>query len=792
MPLPSLAPNTWSALPGTSLQAAGVIPTTLLDKNGVPQSITGGAFGGNAGADMGIMTDWCGGCYAEELETLFVHGDGHSSGPISGIFGFKLGSTQLWSKEPNQSSAYNINDALNNGVNPDGSPSSVHSYGNQVYLPTKNEFLRNDLVYWSPGGSSGSTLWAWDLTNKTWRIANNGIGGERPGFPGWWYSYNVALVMGDALYAYDPANNSVSQITAASSQFPNRGWVVVDFKRGIAYAFDGVDNGAVFVHGANKVSIVNINKPWPKAEFWSGGTVFNTTGTAPFDVTNYPRWITGFFDDVRDVVVKWNGGKDIWTMDANPASVNYLQWTKVTGLGDDPGQGLIETGGSRDVQAHYNRFFRSRTRDLYGLVTDTHANVFIYKPATPTGWLTVSDGWTVKPAPTVGTGPIGASKHTQWTKNLKTGKWYPIFGDFHNVGHANSYPQIMHAVDLAAWLAGDNNAGWSTEQGYCRGDGNIQPKHQDTTCWGYDPTRDKFFLLPGLSQGSGDVCPGETTAYAADPLFFWDDPAMFDPNTKLWTILPNTGNARAAGGFQTGFCPYDYVSDQFIQCTQMANGSGIQGYRPGANPAANGQWVTLATNLRDSVGQNVHWEGEYKAWDWRRRTIYGISFRGPVDDFDGKCHFMKYDLRTGTLTDLGVMDGQGGRPTAQQQGGVNYNGCVYDGVNDVVWYYPHPYVDLNSNNIPVAVIPRALYGWHLSGPLAGTWETISTDTGFQPGDAVDSYAVGRELFFDDERNVLVLFAMGDTHDNRDQYYYLYRYPNTPVVGPAVTLRWRKA
>ena len=373
---PDVAPGTWGEIPGTALRPT--IPKTLL---GPPPDTTphpaldASYFGGNASVDQGIMTDWCGGAWAEDIETLFVHGGGHSSGPVANLFAFAL-DTLTWRVESPQLSAYQIGDPRmgDNGLptNPDGTPASVHSYGCQGYAPVTGEFLRHGLTRWSKSGAGDGAHWAWSVKNRAWRRTAEAPESNGPtGYPGWHPTYRVLLAVFSALWGWDPVADQWLQITARGrGKFPNRAWSVFDSKRNRVLAFSQST-------WPDKVSVIDIGRPWPKSQsFGQGNTLQAMTGAIPPEWTSvgYHSRINGFYDEQRDVLVHWGGAGDIYAMDAT------FNWKKATGTGSVPGDGLFSQTTGRQIWGIYNRFFRLKGRDLYGLVTDVDSNVKLYRP----------------------------------------------------------------------------------------------------------------------------------------------------------------------------------------------------------------------------------------------------------------------------------------------------------------------------------------------------------------------------------------------------------------------------
>jgi hypothetical protein len=888
---PTLAQNEWGSVPGTALLPT--IPKTLLGPppDTTPHSaVDGSYFGGNARHDKAIMSAWSGGAWAEAIDTLFVHGGGHADGVISNVFALPM-STLAWRVESPQASAYKLNDPRmgSNGLdtNPDGTPAAIHSWGGLGYLPQTNQLFRTRGDRWSNSGGPTSATWRWGpIGSGSWTVLTPAPEAAEALVLGWHAEYGVLIVqLSHWLWAFDPAANggagSWTAITREAGGFDNRGWGMMDTRHNRVYFF----SHALW---PGQVSVVDISRPWPVAvSVGQASTRHAMTGDIPpeWAINGYPMRVNGFYDPDRAVVVHWGGNRNWYLMDAN------FNWTKVTGAGVDPGDGISDRDGQQ-IRGHFGRVFYMRSRGLYAVVTDVQSNMFVYRPSgstppsspppsppptsitgkflgvtgedkvgpnnrttgngtpdwhikvmgvatdavsvridsfsggvlqgrwvipfnsgnwiiaktfkadtlelwfepyqtpasfdvvlnyangtsatvsgissglsapppprppppppppSPSGLLPLKPGWTKIDAPLRGFGVRGG-KHQQWTKNPDNGRWYIGGGDYSNKDFNESYVQEQWSVDLAAWLAGNQNAGWRLEQPYCRTDGKVQPKHPDHVGWTWDEQHKKFVLLPGAMFGSNDVCPGETIQPVSDPLFIINRVMAFDPVTKDWEVWADTGNTQPNNWDWASV--YDAPRKRHLHFMDDSNGNqGEWAYYPGADPKTTGQWKQVASNLQYARPQRhsrrMYLDYELLALDRVRWQVYVI------DHSNRK--FVRYDLATDTVEVLADP------PAVQDQMGGTFNHCVFSQRYDVVFFLPvDPTVTTNT--------PTGLYAYHVSGPAAGTWETISLATG------LGYDAIGRTMFYDEEGDALVL--SGSLDDFRKDLVFFYRYSGT--------------
>lgn len=100
-----------------------------------------------------IMSPWGGGVWDSSRERLIIWGGGHADSSHNGVWAFRL-TTLAW-----ENVVVPSDNPINGPVYPDGSPSSVHTYGGIVYLPPPRDAL------WGSGGSIWSSG---NCEGRTW------------------------------------------------------------------------------------------------------------------------------------------------------------------------------------------------------------------------------------------------------------------------------------------------------------------------------------------------------------------------------------------------------------------------------------------------------------------------------------------------------------------------------------------------------------------------------------------------------------------------------------------------
>ena len=248
----------------------------------------------------------------------------------------------------------------------------------------------------------------------------------------------------------------------------------------------------------------------------------------------------------------------------------------------------------------------------------------------------------VAPAKNVGIAG-GGMKHVSLAINPDNGRIYTQGGDYSFQNYQQSYQQSFFSFSLAERLASpaNPNAGWTLEQGYCRTDGGVQPKHPDFVGWTWDSKRHVFWMVPGVMEGSNDICPGETTNRTGDPNFIHNQLMTFDPVTRRWTVVNSDIGPDAADTWQS---IYDPVTDSLIRMGKNGSTCGVVNIYD----ITSRSWskYNLGPN---ALGQDVSVSKEGLAADIVGRVIY------TVDGYSGRLHRFNIDAKK--MADLGPVPG---------------------------------------------------------------------------------------------------------------------------------------
>jgi hypothetical protein len=336
--------------------------------------------------------------------------------------------------------------------------------------------------------------------------------------------------------------------------------------------------------------------------------------------------------------------------------------------------------------------------------------------------------WHALAAPEPGKGPSGPIKHLTPAYHPPSGRIYFTGGDYRGrVIDLQSYRQETWSLSIAErWAArASQNAGWRLEYPYCGPPDQVQPKHPDSVGWSWDSKRSVFWMVPGVMEGAGENCPGETPTRTSDPAFLAYRLMQFDPATRKW----KDAGGKIGDPTETWMSVYDAKHDTLIRFGLARGGAAA-----GIYEIESEKW-SYAGFGRNGAGKDVWLRKEYLALDAERRAIYAI------DGISGRLH--RYDMDARALVDLGPVPGG---PNGQE----NYKYVSWDSTAKLlVWVRENP---------PIA---------HTYDPEAKSWQPLSLAS-TQPGVS----ARGRVMIYDPVQNVTLL--MGGYTDN--PHIFLYRFP----------------
>ena len=303
-----------------------------------------------------IMNAWSGGTYDSDNGKLIVWGGGHTDYAGNEIYTFDTNTMQWerpWGPTPNSQipddASYGIEEYL------DGNPSSRHTYGGLVYLPSPYNSL------WSQGGSrwkngwGTDATWQFDFTNNQWKRSSDapdsGLGVVAVYDP---ISKNVFSRSLNYINEYDPEADQWSQ-----PYYEGWGWYTDDTNAAIA---------------PEKRVIVYVG----------GGETENLTMFGVYDIDSNQYYDPGFSGDIEildgtapgiayhppsDTMIAWDGGTDLYQLD-----MDSWEWTKIESTNSTE-----VTPGDANSRGTYGRFQYVPEHDVFIVVNSIDANVFAFK-----------------------------------------------------------------------------------------------------------------------------------------------------------------------------------------------------------------------------------------------------------------------------------------------------------------------------------------------------------------------------------------------------------------------------
>jgi hypothetical protein len=338
--------------------------------------------------------------------------------------------------------------------------------------------------------------------------------------------------------------------------------------------------------------------------------------------------------------------------------------------------------------------------------------------------------WVARPLPASGKGPCPTGcKHMRLAYNSDDGRIYFLGGDYAGPGYPASGRNELYSYSIAG---GD----WRLEYPYCGPAGEVQPGFPDEVGWVYDPSRKRFWMLPGFMYGKAHAvqCPAGKAEPVAGQVM------TFDPATGKWAVAPRNPAAVDDGLRNMKFAQYDPKEDAILRFYwHGGEGMGVAVYdaRTGLQKR-----YSLASDTRGKYLNNSRLNEEYSALDPEGRHLYVVS---PLDG-----RLLRYDLdrrKMTLLADAPVPRTDQGRAM-----------LVWDSVSKVLLW-------LHLANLDGYL---TLYIYH---PDTNTWEK---DPMRQPQGLP---VRGNSAVFDPAQNALLVMG-GLRHGDFDPaltHFFLYRY-----------------
>jgi hypothetical protein len=337
--------NTWLQIPNSQLSS--VAPSAAQYPN--IQGVEGVS---------GVIDDWCGGILDSKRNRLIVWGGGHNGYYGNEVYAFDVG-TQQWARLTNPTA----NPTMCTDGYSDGTPSSKHTYGTNVYIAQADRMFNCGGCNACPAGGCGAKkTFTFDFASLTWH--NMSPSGTGPGtccndFAAYdtlnkkvYYWDASAWACGTStygLYAYDYTANSWLKV---NSDMVN-GSSIVDPKRHLLFNIGAGPSGST-----NYVTAYTLGTTPPVRQVWTttGGDAFITQGA-----------IGLAYDPVVDKYVGWKGGA-VYALD--PVS---KAWTSYNPAGGPPGNVNGVTNGV------WGRWQYVPSVNAYITVVSVTGNVYAYK-----------------------------------------------------------------------------------------------------------------------------------------------------------------------------------------------------------------------------------------------------------------------------------------------------------------------------------------------------------------------------------------------------------------------------
>ena len=335
----SLQQGHWYGVPNTKL-------STVAPNPAVPGSVSM------------VIKAWSGGAFDTKRDRLIVFGGGHGDYSGNEIYVFDLNSLR-WSRITDPSpqwpgDEYNL--ALRDS-HPDGSPISRHTYNYLEYIPEPVDrfFVGGGAGLWSNGQYTDFNTYLFDFGALRWQIKSRcaaaGIGA-------------VCAVDGSGkVWQISQDERNIASYDAATDTWTKHNeWRWSNLFNGwIGYSYTAVvdtKRNRFIMMSKGQTVAWNLNQPLadPVRLPTTGATEIQDTGS------------TGMaYHAPSDRIVVYRGGSDVYALD-----LETNVWKRHATSGS-------VSPGNAPQQGTFGRFRYSPKKDLFVIVNDVHANVFLYR-----------------------------------------------------------------------------------------------------------------------------------------------------------------------------------------------------------------------------------------------------------------------------------------------------------------------------------------------------------------------------------------------------------------------------
>lgn len=308
-----------------------------------------------------LMDAWSGAVFDTLHNRLIVHGGGHVDAWDNAIYAFYVDQGK-WRriKDLDAVVAEHTDSDVNDTYYSDGTPASVHTYNQIIYLPTQNAMLRAGGSAWKHGDVFDSgTVVRFDFLPGIWNTESGGAGalGTVPGSAGTWTSncflaYDadndiVLAVTIAGIYTYDPATDTWSGLLRSDATSGRH-----------IGAFELSTRRLVTFTDAQGYRIWDVSNP---------ASIPSPTSISPTGWTHGTS-ASFVYDPVGERILGWNGGTSIYALD-----ISNETWALLTVNG-----GVTPT--SANANGTYGRLAYSPLIDCVIVVNATDESVYAYRP----------------------------------------------------------------------------------------------------------------------------------------------------------------------------------------------------------------------------------------------------------------------------------------------------------------------------------------------------------------------------------------------------------------------------
>ena len=328
-----LAPGEWYEIPETPVRDVDWGKDHIGHARGNISSIVGGGSGG---------------CYDTKRDRLVIWGGGGTS-TRNDLYAFDL-NLATWARLTDPSEFADGAETNTFGVvtHPDGAPVSRHSYDNIDYLPPPVDRLYLGGGHFASEPETKSYVFNFDT--NWWEIGPD-ITSATVGGHGGVDGDNIVWQQGSGQLP----RSVLSQVDVGGHTSSDHAEYVSFYNQGGTSDVDPMRRLLVAV-GNDETRVWDLENPDDASVVW------NTTGDTGIQAAFGPGCV---YDPVRDRLVCWAGGKDVFALD-----LDTKVWTRLAGQGDvDPGPASSILGRWRYVPS----------KDVFIVVTGADRNVIIHR-----------------------------------------------------------------------------------------------------------------------------------------------------------------------------------------------------------------------------------------------------------------------------------------------------------------------------------------------------------------------------------------------------------------------------